>query len=214
MHIAPKCGTEHIRDRWRAISPRYRNRAEIAVLMCEPVIDPDLQITGGGGASVWSKTKGEGSLPWIRHYRIEALSDVVRVPPQKLSGIVWILPSVAILLGWELAVLWWCHCKVNFLPNLSALPALITCHSSNLFHIPFLICHFYADFLTAVLCTFHFSDSAVTLCHQEGHLFFLLYLLKGKDSREYNQLSSLIRNNCICGLEKGILSNILSLTVH
>ena len=37
--------------------------AEIAVLMCEPVVDPDLQITGGGGASVWSKTKGEGSLP-------------------------------------------------------------------------------------------------------------------------------------------------------
>ena len=40
----------------------------------------------------------------------------------------------------------------------------------------------YTDFLIGVLYTFHFSDSAVTLCHQEGH-FFLLYLLKRKDSR-------------------------------
>ena len=49
VHIAPKCGTEHIRDRWRAASLRYRNRAEIAVLMCQLVVDPYLQITGGGG---------------------------------------------------------------------------------------------------------------------------------------------------------------------
>ena len=40
----------------------------------------------------------------------------------------------------------------------------------------------YADFLIGVLYTFHFSDSAVTLCHHEGHIF-LLYLLKRKDSR-------------------------------
>ena len=30
------------------LSLRYRIRAEIAVLMCQPVVDPNLQITGGG----------------------------------------------------------------------------------------------------------------------------------------------------------------------
>ena len=89
VHIAPKCGKEHIRDRRRAASLRYRTRAEIAVLMCQLVVDPDLQITGGGGPQFGLKLRGGGALPWIPHCRTEALSDVVRAPAQKLSDIVW-----------------------------------------------------------------------------------------------------------------------------
>ena len=48
----------------------------------------------------------------------------------------------------------------------------------------------YADFLIGVLYTFHFSDSAVTLCHQEGHFFYFIYL-RERMAREYSQLSSL-----------------------
>ena len=39
-------------------------------------------------ASVWVKLRGGGALPWIPYCRTEALSDVVRVPAQKLSSIV------------------------------------------------------------------------------------------------------------------------------
>ena len=53
---SPKCGTEpiryvklHVRDQRRLTSSRYRNRAEITVLMCErkPYLGPG----GGGGTS-------------------------------------------------------------------------------------------------------------------------------------------------------------------
>ena len=91
-------------------------QAEIAVLMCQPVVDPDFQITGGGGGGggrdpdpeirggavgglhkqffrpfgpqFGLKLRGGGALPWIPYCRTEALSDVVRVPAQKLSSIV------------------------------------------------------------------------------------------------------------------------------
>ena len=48
----------------------------------------------------------------------------------------------------------------------------------------------YADFLIGMLYTFHFSDSAVTFCHQEGHFFYFIYL-RERIAREYSQLSSL-----------------------
>ena len=85
--------------------------------MCQPVVDPDLQITGGGrgrgrgrdpdpeirgggvgglhkqffrpfGPQFGLKLRGGGALPWIPYCRTEALSDVVLVPAQKLSSIV------------------------------------------------------------------------------------------------------------------------------
>ena len=49
----------------------------------------------------------------------------------------------------------------------------------------------YADFLIGVLYTFHFSDSAVTLCDQEGHFFFYFIYLRERIAGEYSQLSSL-----------------------
>ena len=63
--------------------------------------DPDPEIRGGGGGGglhkqffrpfgpqFGLKLRGGGALPWIPYCRTEALSDVVRVPAQKLSGIV------------------------------------------------------------------------------------------------------------------------------
>ena len=63
--------------------------------------DPDPEIRGGGGVGglhkqffrpfgpqFGLKLRGGGALPWIPYCRTEALSDVVRVPAQKLSGIV------------------------------------------------------------------------------------------------------------------------------
>ena len=62
--------------------------------------DPDPEIRGGGvgglhkqffrpfGPQFGLKLRGGGALPWIPYCRTEALSDVVRVPAQKLSGIV------------------------------------------------------------------------------------------------------------------------------